>query len=158
MDFTLRKVNVRDTRKLTEQIHELFFSQPLAVVSTNSNGQPYCNLIAFAATDDIHDLIFATTRSTRKYSNMKANSQVSLLIDNRNNDVTDFHNAIAVTATGEVLEITEQEKIDYLKTYLKKHPYLEDFVMSPTCALMRVKVQSYYVVKRFQNVMVLHVG
>lgn len=158
MDFTLRKVKVKDTRKLTEQLHELFFTQPLAVLSTNANGQPYCNLIAFAASDDIADLIFATTRATRKYTNIRNDSRVSLLIDNRSNSVTDFHNAMAVTSTGTVSEISEQGKTDFLKTYLKKHPHLEEFVMSPTCALMRVKVEKYYVVKRFQNVMVLHVG
>lgn len=88
---------------------------------------------------------------------MKNNSGVSLLIDNRSNTVSDFHNAMAVTSTGTVSEIFEDEKTDFLTTYLRKLPHLEDFVMSPTCALMRVKVQKYYVVKRFQNVMVLHI-
>ncbi|MBN2297234.1 MAG: pyridoxamine 5'-phosphate oxidase family protein [Deltaproteobacteria bacterium] len=158
MDFTLRKVKIKDARKLTEQLHDLFFTQPLAVLSTNTKGQPYCNLIAFAASDDIAELIFATARATRKYTNIKNDSRVSLLIDNRSNSVSDFHNAMAVTSTGTVSEISEQEKTDFLKTYLKKHPHLEEFVMSPTCALMRVKVDKYYVVRRFQNVMVLHVG
>lgn len=67
MDFTLRKINVKDTKRLTEQLHELFFTQQLAVLSTTVNGKPYCSLIAFAASDDLKDLIFATTRATRKY-------------------------------------------------------------------------------------------
>lgn len=158
MDFTLRKMNVKDPRKLTEQLHDLFSTQPLAVLSTNANGQPYCNLIAFAASDDITGLVFATTRTTRKYTNIRSNARVSLLIDNRSNSVSDFHNAMAVTCIGTVSEVSEQEKTDFLKIYLKKHPHLEDFVMSPTCALMQVKVEKYYVVKKFQNVMVLHVG
>jgi nitroimidazol reductase NimA-like FMN-containing flavoprotein (pyridoxamine 5'-phosphate oxidase superfamily) len=158
MDFTLRKVNVKDTKRLTEQLHELFFTQPLAVLSTTGNGQPYCSLIAFAASDNLENLIFATTRATRKYSNIRNNSYVSLLIDNRSNTVSDFHNAIAVTSTGTVSEIPDDEKTDFLSTYLRKHPHLEEFVMSPTCALMAVNVEKYFVVKRFQNVMVLHIG
>ncbi|HPR51162.1 MAG TPA: pyridoxamine 5'-phosphate oxidase family protein [Deltaproteobacteria bacterium] len=157
MDFTLRKVNVKDTQKLTEQLHELFFTQPLAVLSTAGNGQPYSNLIAFAASDDLQDLIFATTRATRKYTNIKNNARVSLLIDNRSNSVSDFHNAMAVTSTGTVSEIPEDEKTVFLTTYLRKHPHLEEFVMSPTCALMKMKVEKYYVVRRFQNVMVLQI-
>lgn len=157
MDFALRKINVKDPKKLTEQLHDLFFTQPLAVLSTAGNGQPYCSLIAFAVTSDLQDMIFATTRSTRKYVNMKSNPRVSMLIDNRSNEVSDFHNAMAVTATGEVTEVTEQEETDCLRIYLKKHPHLEEFVMSPTCALMRVEVSRYYVVRRFQNVMVLHI-
>jgi len=158
MDSTLRKVNVKDTTRLTEQLHELFFTQPLAVLSTTGNGQPYCSLIAFAASDNIEDLIFATTRATRKYTNIQNNSRVSLLIDNRSNTVSDFHKAMAVTSTGTVSEIPDDEKTDYLTTYLKKHPHLKEFVMSPTCALMIVKVEKYFVVRRFQNVMVLHIG
>ena len=158
MDLPLRRVNVKDTRKLTEQLNDLFFSQPLAVLSTTGNGQPYCSLIAFAASDNLQDLIFATPRATRKFSNIKNNSRVSLLIDNRGNTVSDFHHAMAVTSTGTVSEISEDEKTDSLTIYLRKHPHLEEFVMSPTCALMRVKVENYYVVKHFQNVMVLHIG
>jgi len=157
MDFALRKIPVQDTKKLTEQLHDLFFTQPLAVLSTTGNGQPYCSLIAFAVTSDLRDMIFATTRSTRKYTNIKSNPRVSLLIDNRSNEVSDFHNAMAVTATGEVAEISGQEETDNLRIYLKKHPHLEEFVMSPTSALMRVEVSRYYVVRRFQNVMVLHI-
>jgi hypothetical protein len=36
--------------------------------------------------------------------------------------------------------------------YLGKHPYLEGFVTSPTCALLRIKVEKYIVVTRFQEV------
>jgi len=156
MGFPLKKLIVKDTKRLTEQLHELFFAQSLAVLSTAGNGQPYSNLIAFAASDDLRDLIFATTRSTRKYRNISNNSRVSLLIDNRSNAVSDFHNAMAVTATGTVSEISGDEKTDFLTIYLRKHPHLEEFVMSPTCALMRVEVEKCYIVQQFQNVMVLH--
>ncbi len=154
MGFMERQSRVQDTRRLTEQLNELFFSQTLAVLSTNEGEQPYCNLIAFAATDDIRSLIFATNRATRKFTNLMSNSRVSLLIDNRSNKVADFHSAMAVTATGWAAEIPDQDKVDYLKLFLSKHPHLEDFVMSPGCALLRVCVEKYYIVTRFQNVMV----
>jgi hypothetical protein len=34
---------------------------------------------------------------------------------------------------------------------------LRDFVSSPTCALLRMNVETYYVVRQFQNVMELHI-
>ena len=40
--------------------------------------------------------------------------------------------------------------------YLGKHPYLESFIKSPTCAWIRTDIASYYLVRRFQNVMELH--
>jgi hypothetical protein len=63
---------------------------------------------------------------------------------------------MAVTAIGLAEEVLSPEKDNLLKVYLSKHPHLEDFVMSPTCALMQVEVKRYYVVSRFQHVLVLH--
>ncbi len=81
---------------------------------------------------------------------------MALLVDNRSNKDTDFHRAIAVTALGKAEEAKESERDRFLKLYLAKHPYLEDFVMSPTCALLKISVDKYHMVSRFQNVMELH--
>jgi hypothetical protein len=45
-----------------------------------------------------------------------------------------------------------------LNIYLAKHPHLKEFVSSPTCALIKVRVQKYYVVSKFQNVQELHMS
>ena len=50
----------------------------------------------------------------------------------------------------------DEEKDVFLSLYLGKHPHLEDFVMSPSCALVRVVINTYVVVSRFQHVMMLH--
>jgi phosphate:Na+ symporter len=44
-----------------------------------------------------------------------------------------------------------------LTVYLAKHPMLKDFVQSPSCALLQIRVETYYLVRRFQNVMELHI-
>lgn len=155
MDFDLREVKVADPRQLALELKALFASQGLAVLSTHDHGQPYCSLVAFASSDDLKSLVFATTRATRKYANIDEDSRVSMLVDNRSNRVADFHEAMAVTATGHAGEVVGPEKDSLLKLYLAKHPHLEDFVMSPTCALMRLEVVRYYVASRFQHVMVL---
>ena len=146
-----------DIHQLKATIKELLDTQRLAVLSTNNKGQPYSNLVAFSASEDLKTLIFATTRSTRKYANLTAESRVSLLIDNRSNKVSDFFQAIAITATGIATEIKGEEKDHLLKHYLDKHTTLKDFVQSPTCALLKIMVEVYYVVNRFQNVQELHI-
>ena len=40
--------------------------------------------------------------------------------------------------------------------YLEKHPYLRNFVESPTCALLALDVDTYYAVERFQKVLEWH--
>lgn len=141
---------------LKQTIRELFEAQKLAVLSSFDNEQPYANLIAFAATDDLKHMIFATTRSTRKYANLSAISNVALLIDNRSNEEKDFSYAVAATALGRAEEVRDPRKTSFLELYLRKHPYLINFVSSPSCALMTVSVEKYIVVNRFQNVRILH--
>jgi nitroimidazol reductase NimA-like FMN-containing flavoprotein (pyridoxamine 5'-phosphate oxidase superfamily) len=138
-------------------IMKLFDSQKLAVLGTQKEGQPYANLIAFAASDDLKSLYFVTARATRKYSNIEADGRVTVLIDNRSNEDSDFSQAAVVTATGRAKEVVDSKRDEVLAIYLANHPMLEEFVRSPTCALLRVEVQTYYLVRRFQNVMELHV-
>lgn len=146
---------VSETSHLIRLLRDLFKSQKLAVLATQKDGQPYTSLVAFVATGDLKYLLFATNRGTRKYANIAGDSRLAMLVDNRSNQETDFHNAVAVTATGKAEELKNSERESYVKIYLAKHPKLQEFVMSPTCALLRVVVESYYLVSRFQNVIEL---
>jgi nitroimidazol reductase NimA-like FMN-containing flavoprotein (pyridoxamine 5'-phosphate oxidase superfamily) len=142
---------------MRKDLEALFTTQPLAVLSTQNGGQPYASLVAFARSADLKALYFATTRATRKYANLSSDSRVAMLVDSRSNEVSDFRWAMAVTATGKAEEVEGQEKEKVLKTYLAKHPHLEQFVRSPSCALLKIRVERYYVATRFQNVIEVHV-
>jgi nitroimidazol reductase NimA-like FMN-containing flavoprotein (pyridoxamine 5'-phosphate oxidase superfamily) len=149
---------MHDINRLKKRLEELLQSQKLSVLATHTQGQPYGSLVSFAATKDLKQILFATTRSTRKYANLKKDTRVALVVDSRENTERDLHKAMAVTVTGKAEETGPSEEEAYLKIYLEKHPYLKDFVKSPTCALLRVKVDTYYLVRRFQEVTELHVG
>jgi uncharacterized protein YhbP (UPF0306 family) len=150
----MRAIQMEKITRLREFLKDLFSSQRLAVLATQSKKQPYGNLVAFMATNDLKHLLFATTRATRKYA---SNPRIAMVVDNRSNQEADFHQAAAVTATGVVKEVEGAEKGRFQKLYLSKHPYLKEFVSSPTCALLKVEVETYYVVNRFQNVTELHI-
>jgi len=141
-----------ESAEIREVIQNLLHSQRLAVLSTQMSGRPYSNLVAFAATADLQDILIATTRATRKFANVTADPRVSLLIDNRSNEEMDFGETSAVTVLGVAEEVLGPERERYLQIYLKKHPYLMDFVSAPTCALIRVKVERFIMVTRFQEV------
>jgi putative heme iron utilization protein len=145
-----------NSEEIQGKLTELFSSQKLAVLSTQSQGQPYASLVSFVATEDLKYLLFATSRTTRKYANLAADSRAALLVDSRSNRDSDLHQAIAVTATGVVDETQGAERDRFVRLYLAKHPYLDEFVNSPTNALLRLTVEGYVMVSRFQNVMVLH--
>jgi len=143
--------NVEDT------IRTPFGTQKLAVLSTQRSGQPYASLVAFVASGDLKHLYFATARTTRKYHNLEVDPRVAMLIDSRSNLESDIHTAVAVTATGNAGEVRAQERDQGVRLYLAKHPYLQDFIRAESCALIRVAVETYYLVSLFQQVMELHV-
>jgi len=133
-------------------LHKLCREQPLAVLATVANTGPYTNLVAVAFGDDLRSLYFATPRATRKYRNLTADSRVSLLVDNRSNEVTDFQRAAAATIIGVAMETTEAERTDGAWLYLARHPHLKDFLAAPDCALFRVDIERILLVTDFQQV------
>ncbi len=149
-----------DREQLQNEIAHLLLSQKLAVLSSQSpGGLPYASLIAFAVSGDLRKIVLATPRATRKFSNIKNNPNVAMLIDDRSNREQDFHDAKAVTVLGSADEIAQGPTKEELESlYLLKHPYLENFLQAPSTAFILVSVRSYYLVSRFQEVMELHIS
>ena len=137
-------------------VKELLNSQRLAVVATHASGQPYASLVAFVVSEDLKYFLFVTSRNTRKFANLTNDARVALLVNNSTNQESDFHRAASVTVVGTAEEIVDSQRDRLLQMYLAKHPYLEDFAKSPTCALIRINARSFYLVRNFQNVMELH--
>jgi general stress protein 26 len=142
---------------IKEQIRELLTIQKLAVLSTHHSGQPDANLVAFVGKKDLKEIFFVTSRTTRKFANLSADPRVAILINSSLNMDSDFHEAVSVTAIGNAKEINGSEKDEILRLYLTKHPYLEAFATSPTCAVVGVTITTYVMVKNFQQVMELHI-
>jgi nitroimidazol reductase NimA-like FMN-containing flavoprotein (pyridoxamine 5'-phosphate oxidase superfamily) len=149
----LEEDSVKEEDRIREILLELFSSQKLGVLGTHQAGQPYGSLVAFAATPDLKNLFFATTRATRKFANLRSDPRVSMVLDSRSNRVADFRKAVAVTVLGRAKEVRGEERKKLVKIYLVKHPHLKEFVSSPTCALVKIRVEVYYLVWRFQNVL-----
>ena len=125
-------------------IKKVMENQYFAVLASVGQGQPYSNLIAYTFTEDLKTIWFTTNRNTRKYDNIKANKQVSLLIDNRRNQPEDLSGAVAITAIGTVHE--ETNRTGQAKSiFLARHPYLKEFINQPDTALIAVSISEYIV-------------
>jgi hypothetical protein len=129
-----------------QTVHALLHEQQLGVLSTVGEESPYASLVAFAASADDRLIFFVTPRATRKFANITRNARVALLVNNSMNHPADFHQAAAVTAIGSAASVPAADAADSRARYLAKHPYLDDFVHSPSCELIAIRVE------RFQNV------
>jgi nitroimidazol reductase NimA-like FMN-containing flavoprotein (pyridoxamine 5'-phosphate oxidase superfamily) len=148
---------MRNTEETSELVRNLLASQRFAVLATESEGQPYSNLVAFAEADNLRSLLFVTGRDTKKYSNTIASKRVAVLVDNRTNQPSDLDKAVAVTALGTIEEVSTDYRGYLSAIYLSKHPQLEDFLRKPSNALMRVAVTDY-IVASFESVRHLYTG
>ena len=136
-----------ETKDLLRQIME---TQRFAVLATLNNQQPYSNLLAFAVSRDLRQIIFATERGTQKYRNIISNDKVALLIDNRSNNQSDFTEAVAITALGVASELRGDRSKKLVQSYLDRHPSLGEFLQRPDTAIIRVTVADY-VLARFDG-------
>lgn len=134
-------------------LRQLFHSQRYAVLATDDYGQPFTSLMAFAASEDLRQIVLLTERTRRKFANLKTNRRVALLIDNRENKVSDTQVAVAVTAIGDAEEVDRAAGAALLPLFLSRHPGLTAFAASPSCAVVTVHITSYLLVSSFEQVL-----
>jgi len=135
-------------------VKKLLESQKYAVIATNKDNIPYTNIIAFASTEGLGNILFATRRDSTKFLNLMNNPCVSLLINDSRNLSSDLMKAVAVSAEAEVKEVNK-EKQKLKKMLLKKHPELAGFLNEPNCELFKLEVKKYYYVDKGDNKQVL---
>ena len=130
----------------------LFASERYAVVGTQGVARVSLNLMAVAVTEDLRSLILATKRATTKYRNLRDDPRVSLLVDNRTNQSVDTKTALALTIDGMAEEVTGEERTKLAEHFVARHHQLALFVHSSSCALFRVRVERYELVRGLYEV------
>jgi len=134
-------------------IQRLVDEQPYAVLCVQGSGQPYGALVAFAFSEDLRRVIFATPVATRKYRLLSECKRVALVIDNRSSKANELMEIEAVTATGHAMLIEGKEEFDRCsKLLVTRHAYLRSFVKAASCALFSVDIVRFLHVTRFQEV------
>ena len=138
--------------KIKEYIEGVLQTSRLAVLATESNGQPHTSLIAITPFESFRQLIFATYRNTLKYRNLVNNSKVALLIESRDANMRSLQKSIVLTIIGHTEEIGKAENEAAYRAHLKWHPEMESFMLSSDCALILVIAQAFQVVNGIDNI------
>lgn len=143
----------KGTISVLDRLNALDKDQLHAVLATDSDGQPYTSMIAYALTPDKKGIVFATPRKTQKYKNILKNNRVSLLIDTRSNTEKDYMSAESLTILGNAKRVRKGGKWSVLAGVLmRKHPNLNEIIRSPETKLIFVKITRCIHVTRFQTV------
>jgi len=152
-EFEKKEIQNPPNPDLAERIQKLVKRQAFCILCTQGQNQPYGSLIAYAFTADLKHFFFTTSVATRKFKLLSECPQVALVIDSRSQQQEDLSRVEALTITGTALQIQSGTDHEFgLKLLKSRHPYLADFLASPTTALFRVDVLRYLHVTRFQEV------
>lgn len=138
--------------KLRNVVEAALESSRFAVLATEGAGQPHASLIAITPFGSCRQLIFATYRDTRKFSNLAINRKVAVLFEPDNADKTGLQRNHVITALGNAEEVLPEERDLALSAHLKRHPDLASFLSSDDCALIVVRVEAYQVVQGIDDV------
>jgi uncharacterized protein YhbP (UPF0306 family) len=125
------------------------------VLATRGAGGLHTTIVSIAPADDLHTILFATPRETRKYQNLQQDHDVSLFIDDRTNSAEAITSICGVEARGSAMELSGEDRHLYERIYRRRHPNLDRFVGD--AALFRIDVDRYDIVNQFQNVYVLDI-
>jgi nitroimidazol reductase NimA-like FMN-containing flavoprotein (pyridoxamine 5'-phosphate oxidase superfamily) len=127
---------------MIEKMKALAKTKDICVLATVNDNQPHCSLMAYAVDENCREFYFTTSRTTKKFTNISKNPQVSLLIDSREN--TPRSNAQALTVTGVCVPASEEdERRKISKILLEKHPHLKKILNMPDSEILIVSATSF---------------
>ena len=125
-------------------VKEMLKENTLCVLCTANDNLPYCSLMTYILSDDLKTMYMVTTRDSRKYKNLLANSAVSLLVDNRQRlDFPCEEQVASVTFSGVHKHLGSLE-IEHLRTCLtESHMELQEILNHPDCVIFGITLKSF---------------
>lgn len=128
-----------------EHIRELIQSQGMCVLATARDNTPHTSLMAYAVSRDCQTFFMATLRDTTKFSNIQANPNVCLLLDNRRDHPEHDRLATrALTVHGRAVIVQDPvSRKNCIAMIGARHPHLRDFLGRDQIQCIRVMADNY---------------
>ena len=128
---------------MLHKIIEIVKDMDICVLATVSGDKPHCSLMAYSSDDECGEIYMLTLRDTKKFKNLTANPEVSILIDTREKGGLRSHTS-ALTVEGTMEEVADPNDMDIIKSkLLHDHPHLKELSELPDCAILQVKIKSF---------------
>lgn len=138
--------------KTKAYIEDILNKSRFAVLATEGDGQPHASFIAITPMENYRALVFATYRNTQKYRNLTNNGKVALLVESGYSGSETQQDSFVLTAFGHVEEIRTEDHKAVFNAHLEWHPDLLSFLQTNDCTLVRIKVDTYQVVRGIDDV------
>lgn len=140
------------TTVLGQKIKALCQTETFSVLATQGQEQPYTSLVGFSISEDLKQLAFATPKETRKYTLLRRNKKVALMIDDRSDQHENPNEISALTITGHARILIDREEEKWRQALIEKHSYMTEFLRLPDTAILIVEGLEYSYVEKLQQV------
>lgn len=125
-------------------IMKILLDNSLCVLSTCKNEIPNASLMQYTCDDDCTKLYMLTLKDSTKYSNIKNNANVSVLVDTRNSkhDNSSQINAITIYGSARIIDNkdTSKELIDLFKI---KYASLVNLASNQNVCVIEISIKSF---------------
>ena len=130
---------------MLEKMKALAQEKDICVLATVSENRPHCSLMAYATNGQCTEIYMVTHKETKKYRNLTANPQVSLLIDTREEDRSAARlKTKALTVSGVFQVEQDMARRDHIRaTLLEKHPHMQEFANHPDAEVFSIRIESF---------------
>ena len=142
-----------EPKRTEQEIKRVLDTHRFAVLATQRGRQPHTSLVAYTPMDGVRRLIFATYRTTRKFSGLLEDGRVALFIGDQGRGASLDRSAESLlTAHGHASEASSAERGTLLHAHTRRHPDLAGFLASTDVALIAVDVSAYQLVASIEDV------
>jgi len=138
--------------KIYKEVANLLQKERFAVLATANNKLPHASIISFTVSENFKQLLFIAPRKTRKFKNICANKNVSLVVDSRPKTSAKIEQSSALTIFGTATEVRDRDKERFVHLFLKIHPSLTSYASRSDFALIVITVKMYVFVNNIQKV------
>jgi nitroimidazol reductase NimA-like FMN-containing flavoprotein (pyridoxamine 5'-phosphate oxidase superfamily) len=130
---------------MLEPMQRLLKENHLCVLATSADNVPHCSLMTYVTSETGDRVYMLTRRGSKKYTNLTANPQVSLLIDTRSvGDAAGGEGLKALTVSGDYSPIhDEAERQRVLRLLVEIHPQLGELADLPDAEPVVITVRSF---------------
>jgi nitroimidazol reductase NimA-like FMN-containing flavoprotein (pyridoxamine 5'-phosphate oxidase superfamily) len=138
---------------LRQSIGRLLNQQVQCALATVSDGQPELHLMAFAFSPGLERVYLASVEQTRKVRNMRASPTVGLLWDNRTRQIQDHIDGVALSASGQAVQLVGAELAAAARALLERNSTLQALLDNPAVAIFAIDIICFRWVQGYGEVL-----
>lgn len=152
MGSTGKKVSADAYRHAFRELQQLCAGQKSLVLATSDQDRPHCSLMRFALGPDSRSFVLITPKDTRKYENIRRNTQVSTLVTETTPDESREAYGLAATVNGSIEIARGPKRLELVDLFTTRHPELQDFAESPESAVLHLQWREVVLVRGIHSV------